>query len=73
MYKKTREWRATSTQVKPSLTDWQTISIFLSSLKKVDFDCMDGQVIVDFSTSNNDGFRIEGGLKSEKLINVEAL
>lgn len=60
-------------QVKPSLTNRETISIFLSTLKIPYIEHMIRQVTANFSTFTIIGERIEDDLKNGKLTNIEAL
>lgn len=64
---------ALAVQVKSSLTDRETVSIFLSTLKKPYFDHMIGQVTADFATLIMIGERIEDSLKNGQLTDIEAL
>lgn len=65
--------RAVVAQVKSSLSDGETISIFLSTLSKPYFNHVIGQTTTDFVTLIMIGERIEDCLESEKLTNIKPL
>lgn len=60
-------------QVKPSLIDRETISIFSLTPKNTFFDYMIGHALLDFSVLIMIREKIEDGLKSVKLTYIEAL
>lgn len=68
-----QQQRVTAPQVKSSLTDRETILIFLSTLKNPYLNHMSSQVTADFSSPIMIGERIKDGLLKWELTDIEAL